>query len=120
MSGEQQRNEPEVGQPAAITVARHANAETVGRRDQRDAAGRPPQPVLTARTPSGRAEAATPAHATVPVLSRITFLAPPQPIRSTPRFPGRGASLRVRCGPTIATQILFAFRDAPQGLSARR
>ena len=48
------------------------------------------------------------------------FLAPPQPIRSPPRFPGRGASLRVRCGPTIATPILFAFRDAPQDLSARR
>jgi len=54
------------------------------------------------------------------VLSRITFLAPPQPIRSLQRFPARGASLRVRCGPTLATPILFAFRDVPQGLSARK
>ena len=59
-------------------------------------------------------------HVTVSVLSRITFLAPPQPIRSPPRFPGRGASLRVRCGPKLATPILFAFRDVPQGLSVRR
>jgi DNA-binding NtrC family response regulator len=30
MSGEQQRNEPKVGQPEAITVPRQANAETTG------------------------------------------------------------------------------------------
>ena len=37
MSGEQQRNEPETGQPETITVPRQANAETGG---EADSAGR--------------------------------------------------------------------------------
>ena len=37
MNGEQQRNEPEAGQPEAITVPKQANAETGG---EADSAGR--------------------------------------------------------------------------------
>ena len=38
MSDEQQRNEPEAGQPETISVPRQANAETGGEAARRDAA----------------------------------------------------------------------------------